>query len=153
MKPDRIPSFSEEKTMFTDKKRLVFSLGILQLFIGIGAIPAGLLLVIDPSGEMMSMPLDMLAGSPFPNFLVPGIFLLAVNGIGSIIGAVLTFRRHQWAGLVAMGLGAFLVTWIIIQVWVVKPPIHWLQAVYFVLGLVEIALGWRIGEGLKSIGR
>jgi hypothetical protein len=139
--------------MTVDQKRTTNLLGVLQVLIGIGAIPAGLLLVIDPSGEMMSMPLDMLAGSPFPNFLVPGIFLMAVNGIGSIIGAVLTFRRHRLAGLVAMGLGAFLVTWIIIQVWVVKPPIHWLQAVYFVLGLVEIALGWRIGEGLKSIGR
>ena len=139
--------------MLADKKRLVIALGILQVLIGIGAIPAGLLLVIDPSGEIMSMPLDILAGSPFPNFLVPGIFLLAVNGIGNIIGAVLTFRRHRWTGLVAMGLGAFLVAWIIIQVWIVKPPIHWLQALYFVLGLVELALGWMIGDGTKSVGR
>jgi hypothetical protein len=139
--------------MAGDQTRKTNFLGVLQVFIGIGAIPAGLLLMIDPSGEMMSMPLDMLAGSPFPNFLVPGIFLMAVNGIGSIIGAVLTFRWHRWAGLVAMGLGAFLVAWIIIQVWVVKPPIHWLQALYFLLGLVEVALGWRISDGLKSIGR
>jgi len=139
--------------MFADKKRLIISLGILQIFIGIGALPAGLLLVIDPSGEMMNMPLEMLAGSPFPNFLVPGLFLLAVNGIGNIIGAVVTFRRHRWAGLVAMGLGAFLVAWIIIQVWIVKPPIHWLQALYFVLGLIELALGWRIGDGFKGTSR
>lgn len=139
--------------MVVDQKRLTNLLGVLQVLIGIGAIPAGLLLVIDPSGEMMSMPLDMLTGSPFPSFLIPGIFLLTINGIGSIIGAILTFRRHRWAGLVAMGLGAFLVAWIIIQVWVVKPPIHWLQGLYFVLGMVALALGWWIVDGIEGVGR
>ena len=139
--------------MAVDQAHTTNLLGVLQVIIGIGAIPAGLLLVIDPSGEMMNMPLEMLAGSPFPNFLIPGLFLLAVNGIGSIIGAVLTFRRHRWAGLAAMGLGAFLIAWIIIQVWIVKPPIHWLQALYFVLGLIELALGWRIGDGFKGTSR
>jgi hypothetical protein len=57
---------------------------------------------------------------------------------------VLTFRRHAFAGEAAMGLGAFLMAWIIVQVWVLGPPPHWLQILYFVLGGVEFGLGWQI---------
>jgi hypothetical protein len=116
------------------------------VFIGVGAIPAGLALVLDPSGSTIGMSSEMLAGSPFPDFLVPGIFLLLVNGIASLTGAVLTFRRHALAGKAAMGLGAFLMAWIVVQVWVLGPPLHWLQILYFVLGIAEFGLGWQIGR-------
>lgn len=45
------------------------------------------MLVRDPSGSALRLPASLLEGSPFPNFLIPGMFLLAVNGIGSMIGA------------------------------------------------------------------
>jgi hypothetical protein len=128
-----------------DSKRWpVIVLGVLQIFIGIGAIPAGIVLIANPSGAGLGMSSDWLAGSPFPNFLIPGIVLLAVNGFGSLAGALLTFRRSLVAGLVAIGLGVFLIAWIIIQVIILGPPIHWLQSLYFVLGIIELVLGWRI---------
>ncbi|MEZ4516650.1 MAG: hypothetical protein R3C44_07360 [Chloroflexota bacterium] len=119
-------------------------LGILQVFIGIGAVPVGLMMIIDPSGPL---PIEMLEGSPFPNFLIPGIVLFSINGVGSLIGAVLTFRQHAYAGLVAIGLGAFLMVWIVMQVWWLGPPIHWLQVLYFVLGAAELGLGWMLDPG------
>lgn len=127
-------------------KRLVLLTGLLQVLIGVGAVPAGLAFILDPSGSLIGMSPEMLEGSPLPDFLVPGIFLLLVNGIGSLTGAVLTFRRHALAGRAAMGLGAFLMAWIVVQVWVLGPPIHWLQVLYFVFGVVEFGLGWMIGR-------
>ncbi|MBN1122667.1 MAG: hypothetical protein JXJ17_16435 [Anaerolineae bacterium] len=126
------------------KKWLNIVLCVLQVFIGIGAIPAAVVLISDPSGAGLGMSMDMLVGSPFPNFLIPGIFLLMVNGVGSLIGAFLSFRRHEYASLAAMGLGLFLIMWIIIQVISLGPPVHWLQWMYFVLGGVELVLGWQI---------
>lgn len=116
------------------------ALGILQIFVGIGAIPAGMMFILQPDGAGI-VPVDALAGSPFPNFLVPGIFLLLVNGIGSLTGAYLTFRRHPLAGWAGMGLGLFLVLWIVIQVSILGWPPHWLQILYFILGAVELGLG------------
>jgi hypothetical protein len=130
--------------MNDSKKWPVIALGVLQVFIGIGAIPAGIGMIADPSGAGLGMSSDWLAGSPFPNFLIPGIVLLAVNGLGSLTGALLSFRRSQYAGLGAIGLGIFLIVWIVIQVLVVGPPIHWLQPLYFVIGIIELALGWQI---------
>ena len=127
-------------------KRLLLLTGVLQLVIGIGAVPAGVALILDPSGSTIGMSLEMLAGSPFTDFLVPGAFLFMVNGIGSLAGAVLSFRGHALAGKAAMGLGAFLVFWIIVQVWALGPPLHWLQVLYFVFGAVEFGLGWKIGR-------
>lgn len=126
------------------RKRLVWFTGTLQALLAIGAIPAGLGFILDPTGSEIGMSPEMLAGSPFPDFLVPGIVLFLVNGIGSLAGAVLTFRRHALAGKAAMGLGVFLMAWIVVQVWVLGPPLHWLQILYFVLGTVEFGLGWQM---------
>jgi len=53
---------------------------ILMIFQAIGAIGGGLAWVFSPTGQLMQMPLSMLEHSPFPNFLIPGLFLLIVLG-------------------------------------------------------------------------
>ena len=80
-------------------------LGIIQIFIGIGAVPAGIAMIVDPSGNKLGMSLEMLTNSPFSDFLIPGIFLLVVNGIGSLFGGIVSFLRYRFAGEIASGLG------------------------------------------------
>ena len=132
--------------MLASKKHLGTILGIVQVFVGVGAVPAGIILILDPSGAGVGQSLEALEGSPFPNYLIPGVVLLLVNGIGSLTGGVLTFTRHQRASLVAIGLGAFLIAWIVVQVLSLGPPLHWLQVMYFVLGGVELILGWQLNR-------
>jgi hypothetical protein len=132
--------------MLASKKRLGTVLGILQFVIGVGAVPAGISMILDPTGAGLGMSTGMLAGSPFSTFFIPGVVLLLVNGIGSLTGGVLTFTGHQRASLVAIGLGAFLMAWIIVQVLSMGPPLHWLQVLYFVLGGVELILGWQLNR-------
>lgn len=134
--------------MISAKKSTVRALGILQIFIGIGAVPAGLMFIVDPTGASLGFPLESLAGTPFRNYLVPGILLLSVNGIGSLTGAFLTLRRQMLASLAAVGLGVFLIAWIVVQVITLGPPLHWLQILYFVLGAVELLLGWRMNPNM-----
>jgi len=123
----------------SDRRRLATGLGILQMFIGIGAVPAGIAMISDPSGRGLGMPLEMLANSPFSDFLIPGVFLLVINGIGSLLGGIASFKRYRCAGEIAAGLGTFLILWIAAQVWWMG--VHWLHVLYFVLGLVELTLG------------
>ena len=123
----------------SNRKRLAVGLGILQMFIGIGAVPAGISMILDPSGRGLGMPLEGLANTPFSDFLIPGVFLLTVNGIGSLLGGIASFSRHRWAGEIAAGLGIFLMVWVAVQVWWMG--VHWLHVLYFVLGLAELTLG------------
>jgi len=129
-------------------KRLVNGLGALQAFIGLGAVAGGLALVLEPSGANLGIPLDLLENTPFSDFLVPGIVLLAVNGVGSLVGAALSFTRNRYAGEAAMALGAFLVAWIVLQVYWFA-GFHWLHWMYLGLGLLEFGLGWLSRKNLR----
>ncbi len=132
-----------------DSKRLANVLGILQLFIGLGAVAGGLGLVLEPSGANLGIPLDMLNHSPFSDFLIPGIVLLIVNGFGSIAGSVLSFKRFQHAAEIALVLGIFLVAWILIQIYWIH-DFHWLHALYLILGIIELALGWLLRKAVRA---
>ncbi len=127
----------------TMRKNLLNGLGVLQAFIGIGAVAGGLGLALDPSGESLGVPLELLEKTPFASYLVPGIVLFAVNGLGSLAGAVASFSRHRYAGEAAMALGTFLVAWILIQVYWMS-GFHWLHWLYLSLGIVEAVLGWLV---------
>ena len=122
------------------RRSLVRGLGSLQIFIGVGAVAGGLSMILAPSGASLGMPLELLEKTPFETFLIPGILLFTVNGLGSLTGAAASFGRHRCAGEMALGLGAFLVAWIAVQVVWMAP--HWLHALYFVLGVLEAALGY-----------
>lgn len=136
------------ETILSKSKFLVNGLGTLQAFIGLGAVGGGLMLIMEPSGSILGIPLEMLKNSPFPTYLIPGIVLFTVNGLGNLAGAATSFTRHQYAGEIAMALGAFLVAWIILQVYWFA-AFHWLHASYLVLGLLEFVLGCAPRKALR----
>jgi hypothetical protein len=74
----------------------VVILYILLAFLGLGALGGGIALVIDPSGEMMGMPVSMLEKGPFSDFLIPGIVLLTVFGIVPLLVLYGLIKRPEW---------------------------------------------------------
>jgi len=119
---------------------LAFGLGGLQVFIGLGGVAGGFGLVTEPSGANLGFLVEWLSKSPFSDYLIPGLVLLVVIGVGSLAGGVLSILRYRYACEIAAILGAFLVIWITAQVWWIGLTI-WLQPLFFGLGLVELALG------------
>jgi len=130
-------------------KGLVNGLGVLQVFIGLGAVGGGLALVLEPSGAILGIPLELLKNSPFSTYLVPGIVLLVINGIGSLVGAAASFSRYRNSGETAMALGIFLVAWITLQVYWIA-AFHWIHALYLGLGLLELVLGWSLQKSFRK---
>ena len=143
-----MPEPSRVDAILKKSKRLAHGLGVLQVFIGLGAVAGGLALLLEPSGANLGIPLELLENSPFSTYLVPGIVLLTVNGLGSLVGAAESFTRYRYAGETAMGLSVFLVAWIILQVYWIE-TIHWLHALYLGLGLLEFVLGWLLRNTLR----
>jgi hypothetical protein len=114
--------------------------GIIQAFIGIGAVIYGPLLIIDPSGGKAAMSVDLLSGSPFENYLIPGILLFLINGISNIAGSILSFKKSEYAGYAGILLGFALIIWIVVQLMLIGYA-NWLQPFYLILGIVELILG------------
>jgi hypothetical protein len=127
------------------KCTVYFAEGILQSFIGIGAVVSGALLVLRPDGHYLQLPLDLLKDSPFRSFLIPGIILFSVNGVGNIVSAVLCFRIQRIAGFAGIFFGFGLIIWLFVQISLVGGG-HWLQYLYFVLGVIELLLGIALRE-------
>lgn len=69
---------------------------ILQLFLGIGGIAGGAMLVIDPSGGMMGMDISILKNWPLSDFLIPGLILLIVLGILPVVIGWALLKRWSW---------------------------------------------------------
>jgi len=124
-------------------KKYYIVLGALQAFTAIGAIPAGLGYLLDTSGKGMGVTTELLSESPLNSFLLPGLFLMIVNGFGNALGAYLSFIKNKIAGHLGLILGILLTLWIIIQVaWIALSS--FLQPLFLVIGLTNIFLGWRI---------
>lgn len=107
--------------------------------LGATALFGGGMLVLDPSGASMEMPVEWLAGTPFPDYLVPGLVLFTVLGFGSFLVCYGVVRRRAWAWPAAVGLGVALVGWIAVQMallWMVNV----LHVVYGGLGVALVVL-------------
>lgn len=121
-------------------KRLRLLLGLIQAGVGLSAILGGAQLVSDPTGASAALPLEWLQGSPFSDYLIPGLLLLVAVGLGTSLAAGTTWLGCRRAGLLAMASGFVLVVFILTEVWMVG----WrtlLQPLFLVLGLLILALG------------
>jgi hypothetical protein len=125
-------------------------LASLQFLIGLLGVAGGLPAILDPSGATNGFRIEWLASTPFDDFLIPGIVLFSVNGLGNLVGAVASFRRHRRAGEIAVALGTFLLVWMVAQVsWI--GLFSWMQPLFFVLGIAEVTLGLLVRKSLKAV--
>lgn len=131
------------------KNAVFISQGIIQIFVGISAAISGALLILFPSGEFFQMPLGMLKNSPFQDFLIPGIILFLVNGIGQLLAGILTFRKRTSAGYAGATFGIGMMIWIFVQVNMIGGG-HILQYSYFFIGVIETALAFLIHGSLTA---
>jgi len=117
----------------------------------ISAIPAGLMLIIDPSGENLGLPIILLNQSPFDNFLIPGLFLFFILGLvpllilyGLITKKELKFfqkinihKNYHWSWAFSYYFGLILVMWINMQLFF-KIEFGLLHLVYSMLGILIV---------------
>ncbi len=121
-------------------KGLSRALGVVLLFVGIGGLSGGTQLVMDPSGAAIGFEPQVLKDSPFSDFLIPGLFILIVNGLLSCILGIAAIRQHKRTGEIGIFFGVWLVSYMIAQAWWIGFT-AFIQYLFLAVGLVVLALG------------
>lgn len=119
-------------------KTLYRILFILHTFVGVGALVGGIAAILNPH-QPLGMPVEALKNSPFNNFLIPGIILFAVIGLGNIIAAFLVLKKSKMMGFISSIFSCGLVIFIVVQC-IMLNTVHFLHVIYFSIGLVEFVL-------------
>ena len=112
---------------------------VLLFFNGISGLAGGYGLISDPSGSALEMKLRWLESSPFSDYLVPGIILFTVNGLGNLAAAVILIIMKNRALLISAVFGGIMIFWIISQVLMIGYK-SFLQPLYFSTGLLVLIL-------------
>jgi hypothetical protein len=105
---------------------------ILLVFLSLSGL-FGIFFLIDPSGELVEMPISHLDKLPIDTFFLPGLFLLLVYGIGSSIILIGLIRQLVWAPVAGLLLGLVLIGWVIGQIILWGEP-AFLQVLYLTVG-------------------
>ena len=106
----------------------------IEVFTGLLAIPVGWSFITDPTGGSLGLPAGWIEHTVFGNYFVPGLYLLLMNGIGMLLLAGLTIRRHWSAPWLTGVLGAGLVIWILVQL-AIMPETMILQWIFLAAGI------------------
>ena len=115
-------------------KGMWIALLVSTFFLGITALAGGVALVagvIEPG-------LDLLDGSPFKDYLMPGLSLAGIGLLGLAATMMLIRGRSTVAVLTSSASGAGIVIYEVVEVLVIGP--HFLQTVYALLGVAMMIL-------------
>lgn len=119
--------------------RLLFTL---HLFVGIGAIFGGLAAITNPN-RPLGISVEVLKNSPFSNYLIPGIILFTIIGLGNVISALFFHFKSRFQGYISSVFSWALVIWIIVQC-IMLNDVVFLHILFFTIGLIQACLSMTI---------
>ena len=128
-------------------KGVHIALALLEAFVALGAIAGGIVLLIGAFNFRQGIPLTWLAGTPFSDYTIPALALAILVGGGMLLAAATVFIQREWAVLISVVAGLFMVGFEVVEAASVDskagtalPLMGGLQIFYFVLGLVIFGL-------------
>ena len=106
----------------------------LHYLIGIGGLAGGYGAVSNPNAPMGAST-ELLKNGPFDNFLIPGLFLMLVIGLGNLIIGTFALKKHILWPYLSGAMGGILVAWIVIQCYILY-AVEALHVIFFLFGAI-----------------
>jgi menaquinone-dependent protoporphyrinogen oxidase len=120
-------------------------LAALCWFVAVTAIGGGLTLALRPDGSLLDAPPSLLRFSPFASFLIPGLLLLVVVGLGNAAAGVAIARNSRLAPFLALFAGGALFVWIVAEMILLHSD-HWLHIAYLTVAAIIVIETWKVFE-------
>lgn len=114
------------------------SLSVLHLIVAAFAFLGGWVAISQPMSPF-GISTDMLANSPFDTFLLPGLLLFIVIGMGQLVAAAFILFRSRFEAYSSFITSGTLLIWLIVQVLMIR-TVEVLHVVTFVIACVQLAL-------------
>lgn len=111
---------------------------VLHLIVGIGAVFGGIGTISNPKAPL-GVSLDLLKNSPFNDFLIPGIILFTVIGLGNLAGATAVLLKAKYQAYISSVFTWALVIWIVVQCVMIN-AVAFLHVLFFIIGVVGAGL-------------
>jgi len=131
------PSNVSRPATLTRRERVLVGL---ELFLAVGAVAGGGGMLLDSSGHGQGLPNNLLEGTPFSSYVVPGIVLLAINAVLPTLVAVLAIGRQPIARLGHLAVASALAGWLAGETFFLGPA-SWMQPFFFAYAVVIGLLG------------
>lgn len=138
----------------------IYILIIAVTFEAIGALYGGINLMRDPSGESIKLPITMLEGTSFQNYMIPGIILFLMLGFfplfliyplifkpnWPLISKLNIYKSYHWAWTYTLYASIILISWINIQVMILETGSA-IQGAFGMLGVIMLI--FTLSPGVK----
>ena len=121
-------------------KALLF---LLSAFVASTALVSGAFLVLYPDGSTFNVSTRLLVGTPFRDFVMPGLVLCIVVGGINLVAVILNLRTHPKRYNWAIAGAVILIGWVVVQMLLIA-NLHWLQFAYLGIALMILLLSWQL---------
>lgn len=97
--------------------RSPYRLGLLVVIgqLAVRALVGGGALVLAPSGALVGLSTDTLTGTPFSDFLVPGLILVVVLGLYPAFVCYVLYTERKWGWVGAVSVAVALSVWVTVE--------------------------------------
>ena len=112
------------------------SLAVVLIFSAVSAVGGAVAIWFT---EGLGMPVSLLDGSLFPSFAGPALILGVIIGGTHTLAAILLLRHRVSSLLWSAVAGFSMVIWIMVETVIIR-GFSWLQGLYFIAGIAELAL-------------
>lgn len=132
------------------QKRRMNLLGVYDLIVAYGAISTGISMISSNANIFTGYPHEWLNKVPFESWVIPGIIVMVLFGLGNIIAAIVSFRKgnsKSWGVSAIMGVIFFLS--LIAQV-VILEETYLATVVFMIFSIIQLCLCWYVFTGYRK---
>ncbi|HZD34272.1 MAG TPA: DUF2127 domain-containing protein [Nitrososphaeraceae archaeon] len=99
------------------QSRTLKAVTIVEILSAIFGFWGGIPLLIDPSGRILNLEMNLLSGLPISDFLLPGIWLFVVYGCGCSLAAYGLWTHKRWGWQLAILISFIWISWVAFELY------------------------------------